>query len=396
MVCVRSSTSTRPCHITIQKMKFSSVALCISLFRAAAAESCPDQLPGKVDLGAGLVFHYGILEAEQVLCGKLVSDSEAWVAFGAQPAGVEKMIGAHSIIALPSANTVQQYMLEAKNANNGIVPAANQSLTETSVTQEDGTTVATFKQLLIDDGFELTSNNVYLLAKGTGNDLGYHANRGFVALDFETNIITANPTTHPSLQPSLQTSSPPSLYSSSQPSSQPSQQPSMQSSSIPSSLPSLGSTGAPSGGVSSTTTPTMTPLVTTNTASYPSSQPSSAPSSQFSSKPSSRPSTQASLRPSSLPSSELSSLPSSEPSSQIVGTSSPSSASFSQLTSNPSTKPSSNSSPDPSAPAQLSLNEISQPAPISKDNELTSSSERMVVSMALSTAACSLFAALCF
>jgi hypothetical protein len=171
-------------------MKSATAAL-LALLGTAAAESCPDELPGKVELTSGFALHYGILETDQALCGKLVSDTEAWVGFGAQPEGVEEMVGAHAIIALPLASTVQQYMLNAKTTE-GIEPTKSQSLTETSVTQEDGTTVATFKQLLSDDGFELSSNNVYLMAKGFSNDLGYHANRGFVALDFENNIISSS------------------------------------------------------------------------------------------------------------------------------------------------------------------------------------------------------------
>lgn len=173
-------------------MKSISAALFFALFGTVAAESCPDELPGKAELeGSGLALHYGILEADQALCGKLVIGTDAWVGFGAQPAGVRQMIGAHSIIALPLADTVQQYSLDAKSPQ-GVVPTAKQTLTETSVTQEDGTTVATFKQPLSDDGGTLTSDNVYLLANGSGNDLGYHANRGFVTLDFESNVISSS------------------------------------------------------------------------------------------------------------------------------------------------------------------------------------------------------------
>ena len=101
------------------------------------------------------------------------------------------MIDANAVIALPEANTVQQYTLTAKSAV-GIVPTDSQTLTYTTVTQEDGTTVATFKQPLSDNGLTLTSNNVYLMAKGTSNNLGYHAGRGFVSLDFETNVISSS------------------------------------------------------------------------------------------------------------------------------------------------------------------------------------------------------------
>merc|ERR1712007_235894 len=105
--------------------------------------------------------------------------------------GVRQMIGARAVIALPSANAVQQYALNARSTQ-GVVPTASQTLTETSVTQEGGTTAATFKQPLTVDGLTLTSNNVYLLAVGRTNDLGFHASRGFVALDFEANVISSS------------------------------------------------------------------------------------------------------------------------------------------------------------------------------------------------------------
>ena len=390
--------------------KFISAVLCLSLFRSVAAESCPEELPGTVELaGSGLVLHYGIIETDQALCCKLVSDTEAWVGFGAQPDGVNMMIGAHSIIALPSANAVQQYLLNAKNAD-GIVLTDSQTLTETSVTQEGGTTAASFKQPLSFDGLTLTSNNVYMLANGFSNDLGYHVNRGFVTLDFEANIIPSANTVHPSLQPSLQSSLPPSLFSSSQPSlksssspslisssqpslkssstpsfnssSQPSAQPSgktsTETSTITSSRPSLGYTGAPSSEVSSlTSTPSTIPLVTTNSTN-PSSEPSASPSLQSTSEPSSRPSTQISLNPSRLPSVEPSSLSTSEKPSTL-----PSSAPQALGTFTPSIAPS-RPTASPTQPSEGN----SQTVPSSEDNnDPTSSSQIKVFSMTVSAIA---------
>ena len=376
--------------------KFISAALCLSLFRSVAAESCPEELPGTVELaGSGLSLQYGILEADQALCGKLVSDTEAWVGFGAQPDGVNMMIGAHSIIALPSANAVQQYLLNAKNAD-GIVLTDSQTLTETSVTQEGGSTAATFKQPLSFDGLTLTSNNVYMLANGFSNDLGYHVNRGFVTLDFETNIIpsanTVIATLHPSLQPSLQSSLPPSLISSSplksssspsfnsssQPSAQLSGTTSTETSTKPSSRPSLGYTGAPSSEESSlTSTPSTIPLVTINSTN-PSSEPSTSPSLQSTSEPSSRPSTQISLKPSRLPSIEPSSLSTSEKPSTL-----PSSAPQALGTFTPTIAP----SRPTSSPTQPSKGN-SQTVPSSEDNnDPTSSSQIKVFSMTVSAIA---------
>src|SRR5210317_1155027 len=142
-------------------MKFISAALCFMLLgRYSSAEECPDNLPGAVGLtGVGLTLRYGIMGG--YLCGKLESDTESWVGFGAQPAGVESMIDAHAIIGLPLDNTVQQYMLNSRTVS-GIVPADEQSLLETMIMQVNGTTVATFKQPLNDNGFVLTSDNVYL------------------------------------------------------------------------------------------------------------------------------------------------------------------------------------------------------------------------------------------
>ncbi len=183
----------------MMKPKIAVITLCLAALLShggvAAAQSCPEELPGQVQLtGSDLIFHYGILSDEGVLCGKLESKSnKAWVAFGAQPEGKKQMIGARAIIALPSDNTVQQYMLNTKSDSGiNLLSEGDQTLTETSVTQEGGGTVARFKLPLDFNGLKLTSKNVYMLALGNSNDLGYHKNRGFVTLDFEKNISIAS------------------------------------------------------------------------------------------------------------------------------------------------------------------------------------------------------------
>ena len=174
----------------------SCLAALLSHGGVAAAQSCPEELPGQVQLtGSDLIFHYGILHDEGVLCGKLESKSKAWVAFGAQPEGKKSMVGAHAVIALPTDKTVQQYMLNSKSEDNSginLLSEGDQTLTETSVTQEGGGTVARFKQPLNFNGLKLTSKNVYMLALGKSNDLGFHKNKGFVTLDFEKNISIAS------------------------------------------------------------------------------------------------------------------------------------------------------------------------------------------------------------
>lgn len=118
-----------------------------------------------------LIFHYGILRDDGVLCGKLESKSnKAWVAFGAQPEGKKSMVGdhAHAIIALPSDNTVQQYMLNSKsNSGINLFSEGAQTLTETSVTQDGGGTVARFKQPLDFNGLKLTSKKCTCWHLGT-------------------------------------------------------------------------------------------------------------------------------------------------------------------------------------------------------------------------------------
>merc|ERR1711976_403988 len=125
---------------------------------------------------------------EQTLCGKIFSDTEAWVGFGVN-SDARQMIGTSAVIALPDDNVVQQYSLTARSRG-GVNPSERQSLIESNVSQENGTTVATFKQLLSDNGVELTPDSFYLLARGSGNSLAYHPNRGFVTLDFESNKIS--------------------------------------------------------------------------------------------------------------------------------------------------------------------------------------------------------------
>ena len=167
----------------------------------ATAASCPKEptdLPGRVAYG-DLIFEYGILP-EGALCGRLtLVGSEAWVALGAQPAGTHAMKGAHAVIAMPSANTVQQYVLNGFSPESIInsLHTVNQTLTETSIAQV-GTPAATrafFKLPLEVDGLgSLTSSNEYLLAHGTSNEFGYHGpnNKWIVSLDFERAQIASS------------------------------------------------------------------------------------------------------------------------------------------------------------------------------------------------------------
>jgi sugar lactone lactonase YvrE len=150
---------------------------------------------------------------------------------------------------------------------------------------------------------------------------------------------SSQPTTHPSTQPSSQPNSPPSAQPTTQPTNQPSSRPTRQPSGRPSSQPSLQPSLQPFS--CPTSHPTIIPTV----------QPSSQPSSQPNSKPSTQPTRRPSRQPSSQPTNKPTNQPMTQPTRQPIAA--PSSQPSSQPVSKPSTKPSSQPSSQPSNPSSV-------------------------------------------
>ncbi len=114
------------------------------------------------------------------------------------------MIPNTAIIALPDDNTVQKYSLSSRSLS-GVTPleSSQQTLTDATVTQEDGRTIMTFTKKLadFDEVAVVEGTNKFNWAFGTSNALAFHAKKGSSTLKFdlckennENNNDNSNPT----------------------------------------------------------------------------------------------------------------------------------------------------------------------------------------------------------
>lgn len=122
---------------------------------------------------------------------KLKYQGNAWVALGISKDG--NMIGSEAIIGLPDEAITNgakpmKYALRDK-ATASIVPLESQTLTDHSVTQENGETVLTFTKILDEgDSLPLLSEGftTFIYAIGSDNTFSYHQHRGSFELDLGT------------------------------------------------------------------------------------------------------------------------------------------------------------------------------------------------------------------
>lgn len=160
---------------------------------------CPGQLTDFTSLGDGTVtFYYEVVhsltEGQSILCGRLESDDESWIAFGVSPNGM--MAGGEAVLGLPDDGTVQKFALA--NARVQLMDAEYQTLMQNNITQVDGKTVMEFAKYLKEDGENeilADGENTFLWAVGTSNVLGYHAERDSFTLDFDTTRKPSTSTT---------------------------------------------------------------------------------------------------------------------------------------------------------------------------------------------------------
>ncbi|KAL7459625.1 hypothetical protein ACHAWC_011376 [Mediolabrus comicus] len=108
---------------------------------------------------------------------ELICEGESWVGIGFSTDG--QMIGSEAVLGIPGGGIPQKYVLGGKD-NSSVKPMAahKQTLTDTSVTFEDGLTILKFTKIMKEqDEVEIKSGveNTFLYAQGMGLDVGYHA-----------------------------------------------------------------------------------------------------------------------------------------------------------------------------------------------------------------------------
>eukprot|EP01082_Thalassiosira_pseudonana_P010878 g10119.t1 g10119 contig4:1256734-1258005(+) len=179
-------------------MKYLSAAISLAIFgqhQSAAQLACPSELTSSQSITSTLTMYYAIVlgsddSEKSIMCARIESDSESWIGWGINPSG--GMSGAEAVIGLPSEGKVSKYILYAESAD-AVVEMTDQTLMDTSITQENGMTVMSFTKYLDEDKYGIFPSgreNSFIYAVGASNDLAYHAERGSFGVDF---AVTATP-----------------------------------------------------------------------------------------------------------------------------------------------------------------------------------------------------------
>jgi len=184
------------------------------------ALACPKDLVETVTIDPNTVFYYAIVPTESadngIMCGRLeVLNHKGWVGVAVSLNGF--MIGSEAIIGEPSTESVLKYNLNGKGANLvNVMDTAKQTLEDTSIVEDKGTTIMSFTKRLVEPGeipITPVGKNMFLHARGDDATIGYHSRRGLFMLDFTTTypptaqptegVTTSQPTVEPELEDSF-------------------------------------------------------------------------------------------------------------------------------------------------------------------------------------------------
>ena len=153
------------------------------------------QLDGDLDCSFGrdivlrsdVIFRHVTNPVTGTLTVELVYEGLAWLGFGFSSNG--RMVGSLAVIGLPNEDVTAKYNLGGKSVS-AVQQAASsqQTLTDTSITQNATHTVLKFTKLFVEDGeLEMTADGrfAFIYALGSGNALSVHRTRGSFTIDLE-------------------------------------------------------------------------------------------------------------------------------------------------------------------------------------------------------------------
>jgi hypothetical protein len=131
------------------------------------------------------------LPARGTFSVEIVYQGRGWLGLAQSASG--SMVGSVAIIGLPESQLVeeqkvQKYVLNGQNIGSiQWLPLQHQTLTNTTIFQDEDRTIMRFTKPLVEDGEEFHINhdgqNIFIFAVGASNTLGLHEYRGIVALD---------------------------------------------------------------------------------------------------------------------------------------------------------------------------------------------------------------------
>jgi len=160
---------------------------------------CPSNLARSEVLRDDLTLYYEFIHDEAkdsgnggVLCVRLEYDSQGWLGFGFSSGG--EMVGSTAVIGLPnykdSVANPGKYSLDGKT-DSLVVPmdAAQQTLRDATIRQDNGMTMMEFGKLMIEDDEEplvVPGENTFIYSASANNELGYHGfKRGSITVYLE-------------------------------------------------------------------------------------------------------------------------------------------------------------------------------------------------------------------
>jgi hypothetical protein len=133
-----------------------------------------------------LTMRHVMNQIDETLTVELVYEGEGWISLGLSQRG--KMVGSYAVIALPDqpvgATNPGKYYMGGETVNTvRLMPTAQQTLTDTSITQNSTHTTMKFTKPLVEAGelaISATAQNTFIYATGFSNALSLHNHDGVI------------------------------------------------------------------------------------------------------------------------------------------------------------------------------------------------------------------------
>lgn len=143
-------------------------------------------------IGNGAILVRGIINPiDDTVTVQVDYDGEGWVGFAFSE--TQFMVPNVAVIGLPDTGTVVKYDLNGQDMSTVTPSTSNLSLTKTSISQVDGFTQLTFTKPLIEANETAVSKeqngNLFIVAFGFTNELGFHQGRGYSTATFPECIV---------------------------------------------------------------------------------------------------------------------------------------------------------------------------------------------------------------
>ena len=153
-----------------------------------AQPSCPDTLDRYDEIDSMATLYYAVLPSDPegsgngLLCGRLEAENDGWIGIGFSTNGM--MRGSQAVIGIPAEGTILKYDLASGSVT--LADDDRQTLTGTSIAEENGMVIMEFAKLLVEEGeieIKEYGPNKFIHARG-GAELGFHIRNKTFVIEF--------------------------------------------------------------------------------------------------------------------------------------------------------------------------------------------------------------------